>query len=108
MLYTNDIELSKVDTCKLFENSNYFSKVLIGLGIITSPAGNHSRPQSYNPFGQRGFPLSAQPQECETKAVAIDYKMVNCCACVLSSLPRSRFLDVTQRSPKRGERGSVA
>ena len=97
-----------MDECKLFDNSNYFSKVLIGLGIITSPAGNHSRPQSYNPFGQRGFPLSAQPQECETKAVAIDYKMGNCCACVLSSLPRSHFLDVTQRSPKREERGSVA
>ena len=84
MLYTFDIELLKVDTCKLFENSNYFSKVLIGLGIITSPAGNHSRPQSYNPFGQRGFPLSAQPQKCETKAVAIGYKMGSCCACVLS------------------------
>ena len=84
MLYTFDIELSKVDTCKLFENSNYFSKVLIGLGISTSPAGNHSRPHSYNAFGQRGFPLSAQPQKCETKAVASGYKMGSCCACVLS------------------------
>ena len=73
-----------MDAWKLFDNSNYFSKVLIGLGIITSPAGNHSRPHSYNAFGQRGFPLSAQPQKCETKAVAIGYKMGSCCACVLS------------------------
>ena len=73
-----------VDACKLFDNSNYFSKVLIGLGIITSPAGNHSRPQSCNQCGDRGFPVSAQPQKCETKAVAIGYKMGSCCACVLS------------------------
>ena len=73
-----------MDAWKLFDNSNYFSKVLIGLGIIASPAGNHSRPHSYNAFGQRGFPLSAQPQKYETKAVAIGYKMGSCCACVLS------------------------
>ena len=68
-----------MDACKLFNNLNYFSKVLIGLVIITAPAGNHFRPQSCNQCGERGFPLSAQPQKCETKAVAIGYKMGSCC-----------------------------
>ena len=80
MLYTFDIELSKVDACKLFNNLSYFYKVLMGLGIITSPAGNHSRPQSCNRCSERGFPFSAQPEKCETKAVAIGYKMGSCCA----------------------------
>ena len=73
-----------MDACKLFDNSNYFPKVLIGLGIIMSLAGNHSRLQSRNSCGQRGFPLSAQLQKCRTKAVAIGYKMGSCCAFVLS------------------------
>ena len=73
-----------MDACKLFNNLYYFSKVFIGLGIITSPAGNHSRPQSCNRCGERGLPLSVQPQKCETKAVPTGYKMGSCCACVLS------------------------